>query len=725
MNLQERIPLERINAIAAMSYAKFKELSTKCKNEKDREEYFKQFKFFCESHRKSKGVMLRCYANASSVPVEVGGRLFGANSIQGIATQIRGFLLEGTCTDIDMKNAHPCILAFICRKHGIMCPHLDYYIANRDAILQKMPNGKIVFLKAVNMDTKQYSIHDEFFRLFDTETKSIQKQILALDDYKHIAASVPIHKERNKNGSFINRVLCFYENMILMRMVSVLTAEGIEIMSLMFDGCMVYGNYYSDAVLLGKLEAATAEFGIRLAYKPHDSTFHLDDMSDIEEREETDESCAVAVVLKFPHFKYCRGDFYAYDVKSGIWSQDPIFIESVVKQYGGDYTTNMTRRGHVTRAIEQNCQDPEWLLRTEKSSIGKLLFKNGYYDSETKELCDFNPEIVFFGRISYDYVPVEDTDDVERRFFTDPLGEVSGRRMLGVWSRAALGIRQKKVFFGLGAAQAGKSTTSEAVKNAFEDYVGTFTANDITFKQSSADEAAKLRWALLLRHKRIIISNEIETTQSIDGNMLKKLGSGTDDLIGRTHGGNETRFSPTFLPVVMANDMPKIKPLDTAVSNRLEIVSYKKPFVDEPTGPHELKSDPNVSTEIMTLEFKQTLVSLFIKYFHLPLEKSEDAAIAMGEWVDAKTNIIDVFLNAFELTQDPAHFIPSADIEVWVGRLNLGISYKAFCIMFDAHCTKTRVTIERKDKKIGKKVSKHWFGLQKQEEEEEEGNPEA
>ena len=90
-----------------------------------------------------------------------------------------------------------------------------------------------------------------------------------------------------------------------------------------------------------------------------------------------------------------------------------------------------------------------------------------------------------------------------------------------------------------------------------------------------------MRWSLLLRYKRIIISNEMKTNTTINGNMLKKVSSGGDGLTGRLHCGNEISFTPHFLVIAMANDIPKIVPYDSAVDNRVRVISYKKQFVDE------------------------------------------------------------------------------------------------------------------------------------------------
>ena len=113
---------------------------------------------------------------------------------------------------------------------------------------------------------------------------------------------------------------------------------------------------------------------------------------------------------------------------------------------------------------------------------------------------------------------------------------------------------------------------------------------------------------MLLAKKRIIFSNEMKNTTEINGNMLKKISSGGDTLIGRTHGGTETEFTTHFLPVCFANNIPKIKPLDSAVNERLRIISFEKQFVDEPENEFELRKDTNIVEEIKTIEFQKALL---------------------------------------------------------------------------------------------------------------------
>ena len=216
-----------------------------CKNEDERKIQFNILKSFCQTNIKTRGETKRIYSYTEKTPLDVGGRLYCGNSIQGLSTKIRGFLLNGITTDIDMKNAHPVILKYICSLHNLECPNLTYYIENRDTILNRLGKEyKTEFLKAVNSDKTNKKIKDELFKNFDKECKLIQKHITELQCYKHIVNTVPSSREYNWLGSAINRILCVYENKIIQEVISVINSKQMEVCSLMFDGLMIYGNHY-------------------------------------------------------------------------------------------------------------------------------------------------------------------------------------------------------------------------------------------------------------------------------------------------------------------------------------------------------------------------------------------------------------------------------------------------------------------------------------------------
>ena len=105
----------------------------------------------------------------------------------------------------------------------------------------------------------------------------------------------------------------------------------------------------------------------------------------------------------------------------------------------------------------------------------------------------------------------------------------------------------KRFFFGLGSGNSGKSTLVKAYTSSFGGLIGTFNAENISYKDNNnSDEAASMRWVLLLRHSRIIFSNEIKADVKLNGNFIKKLSSGGDELLARQLYCPETTFVPHF-----------------------------------------------------------------------------------------------------------------------------------------------------------------------------------
>jgi phage/plasmid-associated DNA primase len=202
-----------------------------------------------------------------------------------------------------------------------------------------------------------------------------------------------------------------------------------------------------------------------------------------------------------------------------------------------------------------------------------------------------------------------------------------------------------------------------------------------------------MRWVMLLKSKRIIVSNELKTNAQLDGSMIKKISSGGDALVARTHGGIETEFQPHFLALILANDLPKIIPYDKGVHNRVKIVAYDKSFVENPKNDLELLKDDNIETEMKTLIFRRALVTLLIDTYMNKRDKFEyepaKVIEAKNSWIDTdELDGIASFLDDFDITDNIDDHEKSSNIEMWLKNKNLGISYNKFMIDLKAHCMK-------------------------------------
>ena len=328
MELTERFSdLTKIHYLNSLTFSAFKQYcKSSCKNDVERKIQFDMMKRFCETNIKTRGETKRIYAYTLSTPLEVGGRLYCGNSIQSSSSKIRGFLMTHT-TDIDMKSCHPVICEYLCKKHNIPTPNLSYYIKNRPAILAGFEaDGKTLFLSALNDCKLNKKVKDKFFMDFDKECKFIQKELCNKDVYKHIVDTVPPAKAMyNWNGSAINRIFCVMENKILQNAISTINKRGIEIAVLMFDGIMVYGNYYGNNDLLTEIKREVSkEFeGLEMdfTYKAHDTTIIMPEDFRIPETKRTKD--AFVEDPEFPSYETVKIDFeltYSLLIEQGCYT---------------------------------------------------------------------------------------------------------------------------------------------------------------------------------------------------------------------------------------------------------------------------------------------------------------------------------------------------------------------------------------------------------------------
>ena len=756
MELIEEHDLTKINYLNSLTFKEFKNYCSSGKNDEERKILFNTLKEFCKTNIKTRGQTKRIYSYSLQTPQGSGGRLYCGNSIQGLKSVFRGFLMTHT-TDIDMKNAHPVILSYICSLHNIRCPQLNNYIENRDEILSEFSDkdkGKIAFLKAVNDDKHDTRISNKTFKAFDKEMKEIQSKIVNLECYKEIKDSVPDHKKYNWNGSAINRILCMYENKILQSAISAINQKGYKICALMFDGVMPYGDFYGNEEFLAHITGhVNKEFeGLNMvwAYKPHDTTIKLPDDFEIpEEKQEiigvkSDMEATEVVYKLYPHWVYCLGSLYVFNEDSGMWVDDKTSYYNIIKKYENEltlltqtqdgwkrssksYGNTLSLMEKIPVLIKTLCGNDNWLKQKQYSSLGKLLFNNGYFDLKEQQFYSktdraFDPNIVFFGKIHHDFSifngdEVDYINDLEQRLFFNVLGTDVGIYFAVMIAKGLAGDMMKNIMFCLGDTDCGKSTLTTAITLSCGDYVGSFNAENLAYRNTSNDEAQIMRWAMLLRYKRLIFSNEMKSTSELNGNMIKKISSGGDNLIGRNHGKAEEEFITHFLPICFANDLPRIKPYDTAVDNRTRVISYKKKFVDEPENEGELKKDYNLTEEMKTLRFQRCFVGLLIRRYIWSVQQEyteipEAVKNGKKEWIETTCNYIEKFLENFEITNSEDDFVRSKDIEEWIKESKLGITMTKFGIELKKHIEMKKYDkIINKYKKIEGKSVMCWFGI--------------
>jgi hypothetical protein len=111
-----------------------------------------------------------------------------------------------------------------------------------------------------------------------------------------------------------------------------------------------------------------------------------------------DDNGAANIILEnYPHWKYCDKQMYVFDDKTGMWSTNRAVQNNVIgnladklniirttkcgyEYTGKNYANCHNKRKDVYEFIHQKTVDDDWILRSQHTSLGKILFTNGIYD---------------------------------------------------------------------------------------------------------------------------------------------------------------------------------------------------------------------------------------------------------------------------------------------------------------------------------------------------------
>jgi hypothetical protein len=380
-------------------------------------------------------------------------------------------------------------------------------------------------------------------------------------------------------------------------------------------------------------------------------------------------------------------------------------------------------------------QDNGWATTLYTSSYGYVLFTNGYWDFMgcrfvAMDSPEFDDSICFLEQIPFDYkeeMGAQNAARVQRALFLEPFGPRVAEYFIRQLARGLAGDAIKRFLVGIGPSNTGKSILTGALRSACGSYFGDWTGANLVDRHTSQDGGQQMRWLMLLRTKRIVVSNEIKTRQSLDSNTMKVMSSGGDDgITGREHGGNEQQgVTMRLLPILFAQDLPKISPIDDALSNRIRAIPYSKVYVDKPSNALELKKDPGLVADIKTEAFRMGLLHvLFDAYtrFHQGgqvEEEIDEIREAVSDVIGTELNIVDSFKLHFEITNDPSHFVSSKVIQAWLtdGKYNVTITKLGMELKRYIQINKF-ANVCNKNKKIDRKTVMVWHGIREFPEEE-------
>ena len=325
-------------------------------------------------------------------------------------------------------------------------------------------------------------------------------------------------------------------------------------------------------------------------------------------------------------------------------------------------------------------------------SLGYLLFEDVIYDMNNCVTKSFDSNIIFHHRVPHKF-PKRNLDDIKYAYETSfklicgdigddgyDIDKITAKNMplsmpLRVaFARALAGdISAKKFYLCPGKTNAGKSKLVDMFMTCFGSFIQQFNAENLAYndKNSSQDKAQKNRWALLIRFARIIFSSEVNMKVTLNGNDIKKVSSGGDKLIGRTHHKEEVQFIPHFTPFCMLNDIPEIMPYDGAIKDRLVYYEFPKQFVSKIEDPsYQVELDQKLDEKIKSDKFINGFIHLMLdsyKYFLIHGQPTFNVT-AKENWSDGDNKddqIMNLINSNYTITGNETDIIKISDFNIF------------------------------------------------------------
>jgi phage/plasmid-associated DNA primase len=650
-----------------------------------------------------------------SKKLEESGRLYAGKSLslQNFRKDIRQALASRYYYDIDFVNSHPTLISQYCKKNNINCPYLDKYVSKREDILEEIclfhdierDKAKKLVLKMCYLG--RYTINDEeveeeeqngFLRKFRKELKHVSKDISNIKENKEIFEKVNKDETKtNKLASLLSIKSQILEHSCLMSLYKFLSNEGFIVGCLCFDGLLLRCNKRFTENMEDILKRGQDFIYKETGYKILITEKSMDEELKFELPEyscyvtsDADAQEKLFLIEGKKKFKYCEGQLYIFDEKTGIFSteKETLFyylhknkdylriilnITKEGKEIEENYGTSTSYQQRVIPQVKRAAQDKNWLRNTSDSSLGYLLFKDGIYDiKESKFTKGFNPDIVFHGNIPWNF-PKYDKKKIDKarkvsfdRLFANP------EQMIYALARAMAGdIGIKSFYFSPGNPNAGKSIFIRMVQLAFGDFVGSFNLESLSYiPNDSREESVKNRWLLLLRFKRALFSSEGDMKKSLSGHGIKRAASGADKSVGRDHGKGEVSFMPHCTFFCMLNDIPKIEPTDKGVEERLKYIEFPYVFTTKDklgNNENNKEMDPELIKKINTEDFISGFIHIILDGYKSFLENGppEFDNKLKEIWLEGTkqdSSSLDTIKATYEITKNNNDYITVHDI---------------------------------------------------------------
>lgn len=648
------------------------------------------------------------------------GDLYAQKGI-GLASferSIRACLAQKYYWDIDLANAHPCIIQNYCKQNGLICPVLNKFIIERKEILQAICDkhkrerwwAKEECIKVFNGGASM--VHDILLELMP-EIEMIRANVVSkYPNVKAIASS--IHKN-DKKADITTLSLVFQDitRQLLACISDFMKMKDRSLDVRIHDGGFVRkleGEESFPEVLLRECEVYVLDkmnYTIQLEVKPLEHTFKFakDEFTSqlVKNADAIDDKKAAKAFVRLLDDKvkkYNNSVYYFSDV-NGMWENtDEAFRRAVIKHsdkltwnyFNGfgmpciiNYSGNERNVSAMKKWVVGCVDDCDFFDDNKDNDIGKFLFADGIYDMASNTFTPgFEPYIIFTKRINRPFPTCRNEELIEKInniLFEAPFSNENSATGLYLKKTITMALfgdyKRKLVAVALGDSDCGKGVTTNALMKSFCGYVSSWDSSELFSKDKNGmDVARQNSWLLKISDSRLAISNEmrVEKGKSINVDIYKKASSGGDTLRARHFNASEIDFVNKSTLLLMANDFNEFSSKDdSGVKTRSRFIRYDHVFKNNPTKRHEKKGDPSIKGKFdADNEWKDSLFWVIVDCYNSmtyaekkiggSLETPDAVVAETNEWINDETTVSKLLHEKFEVSDSEDDYVLTRDI---------------------------------------------------------------
>lgn len=639
--------------------------------------------------------------------IDIENEEFAVNgySICGIKREARNYICNEFCIDLDIKNCLPTLLQQLCEKKGFVCKELNYYVMNRDAVLQKYGVDK-QYVCSLLFNKNQSGMNQFFTNIHDFVYKRVIPGLQNDNEYKKFYQNRKKHAKKKDNfeGSFISVVLQDIEVKIIQQVIAQLNQNGIQISAYMFDGLLLYKNDQLNEEYLKTLSNVVEEklgYKVDFIFKDMEYPQYFDQLEDAPDKFEdslkkNDDYCYAISFLNNKDIVARDKDTKTLWLKDedNTWTCDEKRKNERFVYYFEIFGFPKKSRENIKKLIEafshkyvavQDFEDTLFVMDYN-------FFENGGYSYIDKKFYSWK-ELDAMGiktdvALKYDYVEVNEKIKETIKYIYDvilyPIFDIDDNtpeddnkrkvmnEFLKVNTRYLAGHYEDKDWaVGLGVRHTGKAILTLLYTLAFKPYVGTFETKNLCIKATEGSDVEYAnKWRIPFAEKRIMFGNEIPENKKIDNTMLKSIASGGDDFQARKAAEHIRSYKMRALSWIFTNDLPDSDKDNADCFQNMLYFTFPCAFVDDVEKEKSQlytvkKKNGNLKSDI------QKIPGLGIAFFHLikeyyevkkpvyeMLKKESDEAKQDGD------NIADTLKDIFDIdcSNDSKLFTSTSDI---------------------------------------------------------------